>query len=248
MIAVWRASRAAVRRRRVQTFVIGLVVLLSTTTIVVALTLLDASSAPFDRAFAAHRGAHAIAGYDRGAVTDEYLNLMRAAWTTDPVTFEGRYYRIKDVHVLPKPAQRGGIPIWIGGHTDAALRRAARVGDGWHPIGNRPPALLLPDEYEAKVARLAAFARDAGRDPATITLSLRVPMQVRSPRAKALAGDRPPFQGTPEQVRDDVESYAALGVRHFVFDSAVADERAALDTLARFAEDVRPKIKPRTRR
>ncbi|MBI1737494.1 MAG: LLM class F420-dependent oxidoreductase [Candidatus Rokubacteria bacterium] len=183
----------------------------------------------------------------RGPVTDEYLRLMRAAWTTDPVSFEGTYYRIKDVHVRPKPVQRGGIPIWIGGHTDAALRRVARLGDGWHPIGNRPPALLLPDEYQAKAARLAALAREAGRDPASITLTLRVPMQVRSLRAKALAGDRPPFQGTAAEVRGDVETYAALGVRHFVFDSAVADARAALDTLARFAEDVRPKLKRRAR-
>jgi probable F420-dependent oxidoreductase len=182
---------------------------------------------------------------ERGAVTDEWLHLMRAAWTTDPVSFEGKYYRIKDVHVLPKPAQRDGIPIWIGGHTDAALRRVARVGDGWHPIGNRPPALLLPEEYETKVARLAALVREAGRDPAGITLTFRVPMQVRSPRQKALAGDRPPFQGTAAQVRSDVETYAALGVRHFVFDSAVADERTALETLERFAEDVRPKLRAR---
>jgi len=73
MTAVWRAARAAVRRRKLQTFVIGLVVLLSTATIVVALALLDASSAPFDRAFAAHRGAHAIAVYDAAVVTGEQL-------------------------------------------------------------------------------------------------------------------------------------------------------------------------------
>jgi putative ABC transport system permease protein len=71
--AVWRAARAAVRRRKLQTFVIGLVVLMSTATIVVALALLDASSAPFDRAFAAHRGAHAIAVYDAAVVTGEQL-------------------------------------------------------------------------------------------------------------------------------------------------------------------------------
>ncbi len=73
MSAVWQASRAAVRRRRVQTFVIGLVVLLSTTTIVVALALLEASSAPFDRAFAKQRGPHAIAVYDPARVTDAQL-------------------------------------------------------------------------------------------------------------------------------------------------------------------------------
>ena len=88
----------------------------------------------------------------RGAVTDEYLRLMRLCWTADPVTFAGRHYTVRDVHALPKPAQRRGIPIWVGGHTDAALRRAGALGDGWHPIGIRPPALLDPDEYAAKAA------------------------------------------------------------------------------------------------
>jgi ABC-type lipoprotein release transport system permease subunit len=78
MSAVWRASRAAVRRRRMQTFVIGLVVLLSTTTIVVALALLEASSAPFDRAFDKQLGAHAIAVFDSATVTDAQLVGQRS--------------------------------------------------------------------------------------------------------------------------------------------------------------------------
>ncbi len=181
----------------------------------------------------------------RGEVTDDYLRLMRAAWTTDPVTFESASYRVKEIHVLPKPTQARGIPVWIGGHTDAALRRVARLGDAWHPIVNRPPALLAPDEYGEKARRIAALAREAGRDPASITLTVRAPMQVRSPRMKALAGERPPFQGTAAEVRGDVELYAALGVRHFIFDPAVPELRATLDNMDRFAEDVRPKIRRR---
>lgn len=81
MSAVWQASRAAVRRRRVQTFVIGLVVLLSTTTVVVALALLQASSAPFDNAFAKQRGPHEIAVYDPAKVTDVQLAGARTGVT-----------------------------------------------------------------------------------------------------------------------------------------------------------------------
>src|SRR5262249_20783396 len=71
----------------------------------------------------------------RGTVTDEALGLMRAAWTTDPVSFHGRHYKVDEIHALPKPVQRGGIPVWIGGHTEAALQRTGRLGNGWHPIG-----------------------------------------------------------------------------------------------------------------
>jgi probable F420-dependent oxidoreductase len=184
---------------------------------------------------------------ERGSVTDESLRLMRAAWATDPVSFEGRHYKVQEIHALPKPAQRGGIPIWIGGHTDAAVQRAALLGDGWHPIGQRPPAMLPPDEYAAKAERLRAVAREAGRDPASITLSLRVPMAVRPARAKAPAGDRPLFQGTPAELAGDVQAYADVGVSHFVFDPTVPDLKDVLASMRRFAEDVRPKLRRKAR-
>jgi probable F420-dependent oxidoreductase len=178
----------------------------------------------------------------RGAVTDEYIALMRAAWTTDPVTFDGRYARVRAVHALPKPAQRRGIPIWIGGHTDAAVRRAATLGDAWHPIALRPPGLLFPDEYAKRVTQLRAWAQDAGRDPKSIALTVRVPMEVRPKTAKAPAGERPLFQGTAAEVIADIRAYQAAGVTHFVFDPTVPDVKAALTNMERFANDVRGKV------
>jgi probable F420-dependent oxidoreductase len=179
---------------------------------------------------------------ERGRVTDEYIKLMRAAWTTDPVAFDGKYYPVRDVHVLPKPVQRPAIPVWIGGHTEAALRRAGTLGDGWHPIGMRPPALLTPDEYAAKAKQVHDAARRAGRDPKSITLTIRVPMEVRAKNAKAAAGDRPLFQGTADEVSADIRRYQALGVSHFVFDHTVPEARAVLTNMERFANDVRPKL------
>jgi len=177
----------------------------------------------------------------RGRVTDEYIALMRTTWTTDPVTFEGTYYRVKDVHARPKPAQARGIPIWVGGHTDGAVRRAATIGDGWHPIALRPPGLLFPEEYGKRVAQIRAWAKEAGRDPHAITLSVRVPMALRSPRAKAPAGDRELFQGTAAEVLGDIQAYARLGVSHFIFDPVTPDLKAYLGTMDRFADEVRPK-------
>jgi probable F420-dependent oxidoreductase len=185
---------------------------------------------------------------ERGAVTDEYLRFMRATWTTDPVSFSGRYVSVHEVHALPKPAQAGGIPIWIGGHTDAAVRRAARLGDGWHPIALRPPGLLFPDAYAARVKQLHAWAREAGRDPAAITLTVRVPMEVRSGRQPTPTGERPLFQGTAEQVVADIRAYADAGVGHFVWDFTSQDLRQVLGNLARFAREVRPRLVGRPRR
>jgi probable F420-dependent oxidoreductase len=178
----------------------------------------------------------------RGAVTDEYIRLMRAAWTTDPVTFQGRHYTVRAVHALPKPVQPSGIPVWIGGHTDAAVRRAAVLGDAWHPIALRPPGLLFPDEYAKRAKQLRAWAQQAGRDPKSIELTVRVPMEVRARNAKPPGGERPLFQGTAAEVIADIRAYQAAGVTHFVFDPTVPDLKATLTNMERFAHDVRPKV------
>ena len=179
---------------------------------------------------------------ERGAVTDEYLTLMRRTWTSDPVSFQGRYVRVDAVHALPKPVQPAGIPVWIGGHTDGAVRRAARLGDGWHPLIMRPPGLLLPEEYAARVRQLKTWAKEAGRDPESITLTVRVAMEVRPKRMKPPAGDRPLFQGTAEEVTRDIHLYADLGVTHFVWDPTHQDLPSVLDNLQRFAHDVAPRF------
>jgi len=180
---------------------------------------------------------------ERGQVTDEYLRVMRECWTRTELRFEGKYYRVSDVVFLPKPFQKGGIPIWIGGHTDAALRRAGELGDGWHPIGLRPPGLLRPAEYAEKANRVRAWAERAGRDPRSLTLTFRAPMEVWPRRAKAPGGDRQPFQGTAEQVIADIRQYQALGVTHFVFDFTAPDPKRVLANMERFAEEALPKLK-----
>src|SRR5215813_8556681 len=179
----------------------------------------------------------------RGPVTDEYIALMRACWTKEPVDWQGGVYRMGPVSAMPKPRQKGGIPIWTGGHTDVALRRAGEVSDGWHPIGLRPPAMLLPEEFRDKVAIVHDWAKKAGRDPEAITLSFRCPLEVVSKRAKPAGGDRTLFRGTAAEVIGDIKTYQALGVSHFVFDAAAQDARGFLTIMERFAEDVRPRLR-----
>lgn len=96
---------------------------------------------------------------ERAARTDEAAALIRRLWTEDNVTHEGRYYRVRDLTLRPRPAQQDPPPdIWFGGHSDAACRRVGRLGTGWLP------SFIAPGEYRAKVDRIRAEAEACGRE------------------------------------------------------------------------------------
>jgi probable F420-dependent oxidoreductase len=73
--------------------------------------------------------------HDRGRRLDEYLRLLKVLWTEDRPHFAGEYFRVSDCGFAPKPAQKPHVPVWVGGESPAALRRAAQLGDGWHSAG-----------------------------------------------------------------------------------------------------------------
>jgi probable F420-dependent oxidoreductase len=103
---------------------------------------------------------------DRGARTDEYLQVMRSLWTDDVSSFEGEHYRLPECRMYPKPVQRPHPPIHVGGESNAALRRAARHGDGWYSF-NR-----LPDDLDEPLARLDSILADAGRSRSDLQLTV----------------------------------------------------------------------------
>lgn len=103
---------------------------------------------------------------DRGAWTDEAIALMRALWTDDEPTFEGRWLRVGGAHVAPKPLQ-SPLPVVIGGNRRPALRRVARFGQGWHPLGPSPEGL------RTRLVTLEEELAAAGRTRAEIEISLR---------------------------------------------------------------------------
>ncbi len=177
---------------------------------------------------------------DRGARTVEYLRIMKEIWTKPRVVFDGRFAHVPESGgVRPHPVQRPHIPIWIGGHSDGALRRVVAVGDGWHPLGLRPPVRLYPDEIATKVARLREMAAAAGRDPAGITISFKGPLRF----GEAAGGAHPPLAGSPQKIVDDLGAYAAAGVEHVVLDFSVTTVPEMLEVLDRFAADVRPHVR-----
>ena len=171
----------------------------------------------------------------RGEVSDEYIRAFRALWTSPQPSFHGQYVRFTDIGFAPKPARQPHPPIWIGGHTRAAISRAARLGDGWHPIGLRPPASLTPDEMRAAVARLRDEASKAGRNPQDMTISFRAPIAFSAAGGAA----RKPLTGSPAAIQDDIGRYADCGVSHMVFDIMTTDVAEMQRVMERFARDVK---------
>jgi len=117
----------------------------------------------------------------RGARQAEQIEVLRRLWTDDVVTFRGRFHDLKEVSIIPAPIQRP-IPIWLGGSSDAAVKRAARLGDGWMPI-------MAPDEAAPKIAALRQHLKALGRDSASFGIEGWLRMHEADPARWAAAAD-----------------------------------------------------------
>ena len=171
---------------------------------------------------------------ERGAVTNEYLQAFIELWTKDDPKFEGKYVNFSDITFLPKPVQKPYPPIWIGGQSKPAIRRAAQIGDCWHPVGAIPAAPLEPEELAENLVLLHQYAEKAGRDPAAIQVSVKAPLY----DAGDSSGPRRRFSGSSDEVRQDVQTYADVGVTHLIFDFRTGDPKQTEDRMARFSEEV----------
>ena len=171
---------------------------------------------------------------ERGAVTNEYLRAFIELWTKDDPKFEGKYVNFSDITFLPKPVQKPYPPIWIGGQSKPAIRRAAQIGDCWHPVGAIPAAPLEPEELAENLVLLHQYAEKAGRDPAIIQVSVKAPLY----DAGDSSGPRRRFSGSSDEVRQDVQTYADVGVTHLIFDFRTGDPKQTEDRMAQFSEEV----------
>jgi probable F420-dependent oxidoreductase len=165
----------------------------------------------------------------RGQRTDEYIALMRELWQNREPSFSGDFYQLPEGLWFEPQPPAGSIPIWVGGNSPAALRRAARIGDGWYGVD------LTPDEVRDVVGRLEDELSDQGRDLAGFSFSARIDVEIDGElQAKAT-------EGSAAKVAEAVEEYHAAGLTHFQMATSPRFSTAeVLEQVDRFAEDVKP--------
>lgn len=156
----------------------------------------------------------------RGAITSEYLAAITTCWTQDLASFHGRFVRFDDVDTTPRPARAPHPPIWVGGATDAALRRAVRYGDAWHPI-----RIKLGWLRETGLPRLREIADKEGRPVPALCPRIRL----RLTEAPMDESTRVAGEGTLDQVRADLAALEALGADYVLFDTYTDDVEATRD-------------------
>jgi probable F420-dependent oxidoreductase len=166
---------------------------------------------------------------ERGAFTDEAIAVMRTLWSAEDPGFEGKYSSFAGMKFSPKPVQKPSIPVVIGGVSRAAIRRAARVGDGWQPLG------LSPDALAQGMAALREEARACGRDAAKIPVSLAMSIAPSTPRRYALGTD-------PAEIARNAKAFAQVGVETLVISANTSDPGAAGAALEMVARSVLPAL------
>jgi probable F420-dependent oxidoreductase len=176
----------------------------------------------------------------RGAVTDEWLAIFKQLWTQSPASFKGQFYSYNDILTEPFPLQKPHPPIWVGGHSKAALRRTARHGDGWHPVGGIAASPLPPDEMRVHLATLKQMTEAEGRDFRKIDISYKAPLYDTGTSDRG--GNRRSFSGSPQQIAGDIRAFAGIGVHELIFDSRGQSLTESIERLKRFAGDVMPLV------
>src|SRR5262244_1327408 len=165
---------------------------------------------------------------ERGKRADEIIAALKTIWTTDPVEFQGNYYRIPKSFIGPKPVQKPHPPMYMAAFAPAAMKRVALEANGWFPVGI--PLSGVGPMFEG----IKGMAKDAGRDPSALTLIVRANVEIHNTPIEKERGD---FTGTLEQIADDVKTTQKLGAAEIVFDPQFSPGvETARDIIARMED------------
>jgi probable F420-dependent oxidoreductase len=177
--------------------------------------------------------------HERGARTTECLRLWQACWAPGEVSFAGRFFAFSNMHFNPKPLQQPHPPIWVGGLSDAALRRAARFAAVWQPT---------PTPLAALIERQAALRRACeriGRDsPPETRMSFRVEFAPITGNVPPAGADRPVGHGTPAEIAADLRRYReAAGLDAFQINfQGLRSAGQLIEAMDCFMRDVKPLV------
>ncbi len=173
----------------------------------------------------------------RGALTNECIAIMKELWTSSSPSYHSRRWNFDNVLFSPKCLQQPHVPLWIGGSSPGALKRAATLGDGWHPSGVSPEEFALGRQ---EVRRLAAAA---GRDPDTLAWSVRVEVEIGGGPSSARASGRSRVPGEDmDQLMGAVAAYQSAGVEHLVLALNSGEAPRITETMERIAGRVLPEF------
>ncbi|MEG3594403.1 MAG: LLM class F420-dependent oxidoreductase [Chloroflexota bacterium] len=177
----------------------------------------------------------------RGSVTNEYIDAFRELWTSPNPTFKGEYVSFSDIYFAPKPIQKPYPPIWIGGESPAAIRRAANYGDVWYPFGNNPQYPLdTIDRLKNGIEKLNCKLDEADRDINKIGIALSAEMWYSdTDPIFDENGNRKLLTGEPSQVAEDIYNLAEIGVSYLTLDYKGTDIDETLYKMERFTKLVK---------
>jgi probable F420-dependent oxidoreductase len=177
----------------------------------------------------------------RGKVTDEYIEAWKQLWTQERPQMAGTHVRFSNVLANPKPVSKPHPPIWVGGESAPAIRRAAAVGDAWYPGSGQNNSQVMvntPALLKAGIDKLHLAAEAVGRDPASIDVAYLWFMSPDWTAKTNNEGGRQLFTGTGDDMLADAAAFAAVGVKHLIIYAQQPTLEATLDVQQRFAEDV----------
>ncbi|MFQ6031265.1 MAG: LLM class F420-dependent oxidoreductase [Dehalococcoidia bacterium] len=167
---------------------------------------------------------------DRGARADEFLQVLKVIWTTDPVEFHGKFFHVPQSIIQPKPVQKPHPPIYLAAYVPGALKRVAKAADGWNPTG-------IPMDGMAQMFQgLKEMAKAEGRDPSTLQLVVRANLLVTK---QPVEKDRAIFCGTLDQIKEDINGCRTLGAQELFFDPTFSPDGESLDPFLTRMEQLR---------
>ena len=147
-----------------------------------------------------------IPAKERGARTDEHLQALKVLWNDDPASFHGRFTRFENIVLATTPRTAGGPPIWIGGNTEPAMRRALRHGAGWHGFE------VFAEEIATVKDDLARLGEEVGRDPGELELSVARGLVPPGREEESFIPDRRMLTGSADAIVDELGRYEEAGV------------------------------------